>query len=414
MTTTPDSTRPNVSVGSWAILSVVFLALMCVIHVMNEGRDQGPVIWYALVLSAPFLFVAVKCLGSSSASAFVYRFAVGLSRTTRIGIVIASVGTVVGFFFTVFQMPTPLFYPSMVGAEVAARLQGFGLLMMLGLLMVQFPLADSAGRAIPLSEESGDRNGLLFGYATVLLPIAIFCHIAFLEQKNVDKAVQKSHEENQARESARQVELRDRSKIALQVARSTLHICVRSGCLDSLVRALASEGIAVDYRKIDRGGYIAVVRPDKTSSEGYETNETGSVVRSLHEGKQLVDSLHLHLTLIRSCIQDELLANWKEYPLHLPANYSGCYMKGDTTVMDLHHRGATYRVIYAAPRNADGKRVTAFTLTARPLEYGKPYIRSFLVTEDSTYVTTANRAARESDHSVRGCEEHPSHCNSWD
>ena len=151
----------------------------------------------------------------------------------------------------------------------------------------------------------------------------------------------------------------------------------------------------------------------------YVTNETGTVMRlkdvdasfgdvSYNTEYQLVDSTYFTLDLIRGCLRDELASEWREYPQHLPRNV-GCYMHGDTTLVPVSDR-AMYRVIYSSPRKPGVKLVKSFSLSMRPVEYAKPYVRSFLMTEDTTYVTTANRAARKTDPGLRGCEEDSYYC----
>ena len=408
------------------MVSVLLLVVMCAIYVAHGSPDNvaegrpGTVIavWYTGLLAAPYAFLVIRCLLAEPTPA-VLEFAKTLARAAIIGILLITVGGVIGFILLVMMIPNPLVYIGIVAAEIGGQLQAPGFLALLALFAAQFPLQYPAQRA-PVTGASGDSsNAYVLGYATLVIPLFIFLHINSLHGTVEQRAIQKSRAEIKSLEDSRMAAVDARNPIALEVARTTLHVCVHSGCVDSLLKALRSQQVAIAFKQAQRGEYFAMVAGAERDAPRYVTNETGILMRLKDRGREfgsvgwnseyaLVDSTFLRLDLIRGCIRDELISEWNEYPLHLPPDL-GCYMHGDTTLVPVSDR-AKYRVIYASPRKPGRKLVKSFSLSMRPVEYGKPYVRSFLMTEDTVYVTTANRAARKTDPGLGGCEVDSYYC----
>jgi hypothetical protein len=418
------SGRNTIAISS--MVSVLLLIVMCAIYVAHgspdsvmEGRPGTVVaVWYTVLYAAPYAYLVVRCLLADPSPA-VLAFAKSLARAAIIGIVFIAVAGAIGFILFVMMIPNPLVYIGMVATEIVGQLQGAGFLALLALFAAQFPLQYPAGRAAA-GGAAGDSSGAHFlGYATLLIPVFVFAHINSLHATFERRGIEKSKAEIKSLDDARKAAVDARNPIAQEVARTTLHVCVHSGCLDSLLKALKSQKVAIAYRPFDKGRFFAMVSAAEGDAPKYVTNETGVLVRlqddhapfgdvSYNTEYRLVDSTYFTLDLIRGCIRDELMSEWREYPLHLPRDV-GCYMHGDTTLVPVSDH-ARYRVIYAAPRKPGVKLVKSFSLSMRPVDYGKPYVRSFLMTEDTTYVTTANRAARKTDPGLRGCEADSYYC----
>lgn len=418
MTAASEPLSGKATVAVWSLASVVLLALMCWIYLLPPDPERYPAFWYTLLLATPYVFIAVRCLRSEPAPS-VFQFANGVGRAAIIGILLVTILPAVGLFLLLIMMPTPLAYSGLVGGDIAGHLQGGGLSLLLVLFVVQFPLARSALRAAPTGTPDQAPEWRMYGFATLLLPFLIYAHINVIRSNREGRAVEKSRAENTERERARQEALDKASDLALQVARTGLHVCVYSKCADSLIGDLKRRRFAVNYMPLRNGRYFLVVGASEYDGPKFVTDETGIVGR-LKGAEQfrivtpgfpydLVDSVYLDLALIRNCIRDETISEWDEYPLHLPSNV-GCYMHGDTTVVHFRH-GADYRVIYASPRSKEMKLVKTFSLDMRPVDYGKPYVRSFLMTQDTTYVATANRSARKSDLGLDPCETDRYYCD---
>ena len=421
--TAPAALAPGrKEVALWSMVSVLLLVVMCAVYVAHGFPDTGPLanpdnqsaVWYTVVLAAPYAFVVILCL-QAHPSAFAFDFAKAVSNAAIIGILFLIVGGGVGFLLFLFMIPNPLVYIGMVVGQIGGQLQGPGLFALLALFVAQFALRYTAGRAVAPNAPDDSSKGRTLGYTTLLLPVFIYAHISVVRAGHERKAVEKSRAEidsgAKARAKARRESINARDPLALSIARTWLHVCAHTGCLDSLKRAIAEAHLAFEYIPRGKHGYLAVIAADVDSGPRYVTDETGLVAKKVRPGSlgvswsdklKLVDSVYEDLDVTRNCLRDYLASEWREYPLHLPANV-GCGLRGDTTVRHFRDR-APYRVIYASPRQRRGQLVKTFSLSARPVEYAKPYVRSFLLTQDSAYVTTANRAATRSDWSVSSCE----------
>ncbi|MFL5482716.1 MAG: hypothetical protein ACJ8AK_11050 [Gemmatimonadaceae bacterium] len=428
MTAPPPVLSSKTQVALWSMVSVLLLVVMCAIYVahgdpqsVERGRpDSLAAVLYTAVLAAPYALIVVLSLLPNPPQ-LLFEFAKALSRASIVGILFVTIASGLGLLLLLMMTPSPLGYVGMVMGDIAGQLQGAGLSALLALFVVQFALRYCARRALAPDGARDARMAGGFGYATLLLPVFIFVHINSGLAATEQRDIQKSMVENETRAKAESVEVDKRTAIALEAARTSLHICVHTNCVDSLVTALKNQNVILEILPNKEGGFFAVATAGEYAPTKYMTDETGILLREIDDiplrtvtpssamPALLVDSVFLDLAYIRGCISSETVSEWTEYPLHLPKDV-GCRLHGDTSVVHLRD-GTPYRLIYASPRSSQRKPVRTFSLSMRPVVYGKPYVRSFLMTEDSAYVTTANRPARKSDPAPWGCEVRPDDCS---
>ena len=409
------------------MVSVVLLVVMCRIYLAHgnpESVSQGnpntvAAVSYTLLLAAPYAFIILLCLRPDPPQ-LLFEFARTLSRATIIGIVFITVVSGLGFLLFLMMIPNALADVGIVAGEIGGQLQGPGLVALLALFVTQFALKYCARRAVVPGAIDYAGRGAAVGYATLLLPILIFAHISAIRASSERTAVEKSVAETETRQKAESIDVERRTRLALEVARTSVHVCVHANCTDSLVAALKKQNIILKIVPNKEGGFFAVATADEYAPTMYTTDETGMVLRksdhtplrtvtsSYVASAPIVDSAVMDLKYIRDCIGTEATTGQGEYPLHLRGDV-GCRLRSDTTIVQLRD-GTAYRVIYTTPPNWGARSVKSFSLAARPVLYGKPAVRSFLITEDSVYVTTANRPARKSDPTVWRCEIRPDDC----
>jgi hypothetical protein len=168
------------------------------------------------------------------------------------------------------------------------------------------------------------------------------------------------------------------------------------------------------------GGFTAIIAADRDAKDRYITDETGIMLLWRTDGEpfdnpgwnshvEMADYSFPQLFAKFRCLPDNFEDSWNgSYPANLRRE-DDCGLAADTTDVMLYH-GSYYRIVYTAGHAGPHKRVTTFSLTARPQPYGQPAVRSYLLTQDSVaHVTVMDRPARVTDPIVHRCER-GDHC----
>lgn len=343
-------------------------------------------------------------------SAIVRGAASGIAATTRalvVGLVLFGITAPMVMFL--FDNPL-LIKPTAEVTEVAAHIGGGGVLLLLAVFALQYPLASEARRA---SGDSAERwvVGEILGWALGLAPVLIAMSVgSSLAHRRVDPADWESRDKTISRFAAADSLRRlVRSDALPRRILAELHACIYSGCVDSLMRAAKRDSVIVRYNELGGHRYWASVQVGRGNfARRLVTDETGTLldwpVRSVNYDNSAPDStqpLYLADTTVRELSHVAACA-WDEYQLqatrlrkHAP---HPCGLSGDTTRIRVAN-GTDYVVELQRIRPTKARPRGDLALIARPERYARTDARSFLIQNQGkdVLVTTENRAVRPTD-----------------
>lgn len=412
-----------------AIASALIICAMLAVGRGAEGAGTRRLL-AAGILAAPYVVILLASARGSSRS-----LALGLARGLGLAVIVGTIGgggvAIVAVVAALFGKYDPAMVILIVLSGAGVLFAGAVIPLVIVLFILQIYMTRVAKRAIAAAPSDAADQGVFYGFLAIVLPLIVAYKITAAEIRGDASPPKTERERAEERKQAERQQLRQRGESMMhadRVARNdfarreatarrtvaTLHVCVRTGCVDSLIKATRRAAISVVLHRRASGRYWGSVE-DTALPWRFVTDETGMLLKwqvnpffptaqpDSDAGVWVADSTAIQLTEIARCF-----AGASPWPAGFPRRIDKqphCGIADDTTVIRLG--GGLYRVVYVPIMNgtASEQRVTSFALDARPVNYRDPAIRSFLIGWNApSYVTTADRAANRSDRRLHDCE----------
>jgi hypothetical protein len=406
-----DRQRARITGAMTAMASVAIIAGLYALTYFNPLFPAALPAWYGLTMVVPHSIVALLFLRRQPSD-----FAPGMARGVAIATIVGTlaVGVIfgVGVILVLAWIPAEPFMTLLpVAIEVRTLLGPGGLWLLVPLLFLQVLLLYAARYKSTTGNRGSRSSGMLVGLATLLIPLGLAFHDTTLDRSEYMKKWQETGARKEAEAKPAREALARRHDIANRAFLTGVPVCLRQGCIDSLLTSLKSAGYTVAFRR-ESANHYWVAASDTGWTDAYLTDETGIVLswpvtaRDLPSaapyaasGMSLVDSAGYIFAFSVRCYKNLFHFRPTERK-HIDKKI--CGIPPDTMMRTLDiapDKGVVYRVIYTQIGD------TAFTLNARPIPYGERAVRSFLFnTSGPSYVTTADREATTSDPQVYPCE----------
>ncbi len=398
--------NPRIIAVVASLLSATIIACMYGVMYFRARYIPAPPFWYAIAMMVPHLTVGALYMTEGPSD-----FAAGLAKGVAIGTAVGAFGAAVIFavgtiLSLAFWLP-PVTTLAATAGEILTLL-GPGLGLLFPLLVLQIFLVYGARYRSKEPKPASRTGGMICGLATVLIPLSLGLH-----DTTIDKGAavgERLFEESQkyAAEAPKREALARRQRIVKDALLTGVPLCLRRGCIDSLLTALRSAGYTVVFKR-EPASHYWVAATDEGWSDSYFTDETGTVLswpvgaRNLpsaapYSGQMMrvVDSAGWDAARDMKCLSAMFESRKMAGPTRIIQPHS-CGLASDTTTRKFGD-SAPYHVVYLSRENG-------FSLSARPVTYGDGAVRSFLFNSDGrSYVTLEDRGATVSDLRVYPCE----------